>query len=472
MKIYKYKTPSPEKANGPPILGRLLSTYTMQHAEVGLATDVDYSLLIPASGLAKVIPSIARKAAHAKNPELFDEEKQHCIRIRAELDQFILTTSCETTCVGWVNDVCASIDIAPAIDERTAPRQCTMPRRRRRRPRPVNNDDLIDERFIENQRRLLAMYPGLAADNNSFGLSTLPIEVNPSLGQISETSASTTGPQPLGVLVENDNEDVDLAAIAEINPVSRPASIHQSEMFSTTDGPASTFVASRSSSLILNFDENGKWAPPHFTSEIHQVRYIRRCLPVLRSETPRHSSVMIANGRYVRPNHKMDVLEDWELVPPPYEAHNFGAASALKLSSSGDSDTIGLNAVCPTMNAANTAINRPGNRNSYSSSTTGQTSSINTTSTMQLPDIQRIDSSMQNLSKVATPDLDHISNQTGFVAFDPKGLVTGNAVLSTEGKSPKSHTFSLKSKPSTTSGDKKRDGLRGVLTSPRFGFTF
>lgn len=63
-------------------------------------------------------------------------------------------------------------------------------------------------------------------------------------------------------------------------------------------------------------------------------------MPVLLAETPRHSSVMIDDGRYVRPNYKLDLVEDWALQPPPYDAHAFDSMPlSLSLSSANDGNS-------------------------------------------------------------------------------------------------------------------------------------
>ncbi|KAF4554172.1 Hypothetical protein D9617_5g070490 [Elsinoe fawcettii] len=307
--------------------GRVLRKYTLQHAEVGMAPDITHCVLVPTCRLATLIPPMARKKAHEKDPELFRVDRHYGLRMRSELDQFVLTYSAEEQIMSWVNHISAGIDIAPALDERALPRQCTMPRRRRRQQREVNASDMNDPRFIEEQRRLLAAYPSMS------GGSEAPLQrTRSNLEPVREDSvANSTAP---AAAADQDQEDIDLSVIAEDAPVQRPGSSSSSPERSTVSNEAPQSTRPTAAELYaLNFGADGKWAPPHPRTAAQAYRYIKRCQPILLGDTPRHSSVMIADGRYVRPNYKMDILEDWFLQPPTYEAHNFPDPLKTQLSS-------------------------------------------------------------------------------------------------------------------------------------------
>lgn len=305
------------------LAGKEVRKYTLQQAEVGLATDVSHSVLLPNSRVASLIPNIARKKALEKDPDLFRLEEQFSLRVRAELDQFLIAVPNELVAFQWVNKLCAGIDIAAPLEDRSLPRQCTMPRRRRRQPRPFLASDLTDVRFIEQQQRLLeSMYPSLA------GMRNPPAEGD--VAATSETVAAASG-SPLERIispVDEEGEDVDLSMLAEDAAPSGPSRLSSRQRLVVAEN--NTVESALSASPLdvhatdpRNLDLDGKWAPPHNRTAGQQLRYIRRCTPILLEDMPRHSSVMIGNGRYVRANYRIEILEDWSLKPPSYEAHDF-----------------------------------------------------------------------------------------------------------------------------------------------------
>lgn len=77
----------------------LVRVYTLQYAEVGLATD------------------------YAKRP--------FTLRIRAECEQFLLSCIDDDDCVRWANGIQMGISLALPLDERTLPKYRSIPRRRR-----------------------------------------------------------------------------------------------------------------------------------------------------------------------------------------------------------------------------------------------------------------------------------------------------------------------------------------------------
>lgn len=88
----------------------LVHKYTLQNAESGLAADY--------------------------------KKRLHCVRIRAEGQQFMLQTDTARQCVQWIEAFQAATNVATDLDVRPMPVQQTLPRRRRRRAaaaaRPVD----------------------------------------------------------------------------------------------------------------------------------------------------------------------------------------------------------------------------------------------------------------------------------------------------------------------------------------------
>lgn len=81
-------------------VGKLLRSYTLQFAEVGL--PIDYN------------------------------KRANVLRIRAEAEQFLLQTASQEQHIAWTNNVQMGIDIALPLEERELPKYRMIPRRRRR----------------------------------------------------------------------------------------------------------------------------------------------------------------------------------------------------------------------------------------------------------------------------------------------------------------------------------------------------
>lgn len=86
--------------NGAFQVGKLIRSYTLQFAEVGLASD------------------------YKKRPNVF--------RVRAETEQFLFQAATQQQQVTWVNTVQMGIDVALPLEERALPKYRMIPRRRRR----------------------------------------------------------------------------------------------------------------------------------------------------------------------------------------------------------------------------------------------------------------------------------------------------------------------------------------------------
>ncbi|KFY04823.1 hypothetical protein O988_00494, partial [Pseudogymnoascus sp. VKM F-3808] len=71
-------------------------TYSLQHAEAGIATDY--------------------------------LKRRYVIRLRVEADQLLLACDDATVHVAWLEALAAAIDVAPALDERSLPEDASLPR--------------------------------------------------------------------------------------------------------------------------------------------------------------------------------------------------------------------------------------------------------------------------------------------------------------------------------------------------------
>ncbi|KAF1827833.1 uncharacterized protein K489DRAFT_301731, partial [Dissoconium aciculare CBS 342.82] len=279
--------------------GKALRTYTLQHAEVGLASDTQYSILVPQSRLAHFLPAAAWRKAWRTDPSLFKSVEQSLLRLRVEADQILLAHAEEETVHGLVHALAAAIDISMDLDERSIPRQCTVPRRRNRQSRTLEAVAGILENpaiLAQQERILRELYPQLA-------------------GQASETDRAQSGSVPATA----DEAD---SPLATLDPsASRRPSVFRQTTTSTID---STFsVETIHASPSTNFGADGKWRPPHNRSPAQIERYIKRCMPVLPADAPRASDVLVHAGRRVKINWKTGALDDWALPPPSYRSHRF-----------------------------------------------------------------------------------------------------------------------------------------------------
>lgn len=299
--------------------GKLIYSYTLQHAEVGLAPDVEHTVLVPQTRFAHFIPSGARRRAWQKDQTLFKPVQQTVLRLRAETEQLLFSGDDEDGVHAFMFAIGSAIDIAQPIDDRSIPRQCTVPRRRRR-ARPQSDSDLSNPALLAEQERIFrTMYPGLAAEREA----ELP-EIN--ANQLTTTPTREEDEIDTSYLREDPLPTITDAALAEVDDPVRPSIVRQTTSSTVNSNFLNDMIYETSPS---NFDREGKWEPPHQRSAAQIQRYIRRCLPLLLADSPRGSDIMICRGRRVKVNWRMELLEDWELQPPSYKSHDFPKSTAL-----------------------------------------------------------------------------------------------------------------------------------------------
>ena len=306
------------KDNGP---GKLLRSYTLQHAEVGLASDAQHTILVPQTRLAHLVPSSARRKAWQKDPDLFKPVRQHILRIRVETDQILLADSSEERIHSLIHSISAGIDISHSIDERSIPRQCTVPRRRRRH-RTQHPGDLHDPGLLAEQERILRqMYPAFAerTEENRPGLER------------TITSTSEDSPIESAQTPTREEDEIDMSAIREDFASPSPSAQRSGPRHAATSSINSAYNAEMMyATSSANFDASGKWQPPHNRTPQQIQRYVRRCIPILLAESVRASDILICHGKRVKINWRMELLEEWELQPPSYRSHGFDMGLGLE----------------------------------------------------------------------------------------------------------------------------------------------
>lgn len=309
---------------------RLLRSYTLQNAEIGLAPDACHTVLAPNSKLAHLIPSAARQKAFKKDPQLFRAEEQFIMRLRIETDQLLLAHKSEDKILEMVHEIGAGIDLAPAIDERNVSKQCTVPRRRRRANHAQASNDISSATAVAEQERILQqMYPSFAQDAGESNSSTAT----------SPPTTTETQSTPLSTPIRED-EELDLSAIREdfnenhtLTPTTTATSISHAvrPTYSRTTTASSTSSSTQTyETAPTNFGPEGKWQPPHMRTAAQIRRYVRRCAPLLTSDAVRASDVVICNGKRMRINWREERLEKWSLQPPTYKAHDFAKEQQKK----------------------------------------------------------------------------------------------------------------------------------------------
>lgn len=293
--------------------GRLLKSYTLQHAEVGLAVDTSYSRLMPRTRLARLIPSAVQKMAWHKDPELFTPVKQTVLRLRVESDQIVLADASEERVFEWVDSISAAIDISAPIDDRTLPSNCSVPRRRRRRAHHTLSRSLADPAMVVEQERLMReMYPSFA--ERQTGNQMAPPR-NTTTDDTNADSAPMTG---------RGEDELDLNVMQEDFISPRDSARRPTISRHTTASSGTSIIADGEiATTPANLNTAGKWEPPHPRTPAQAQRYIRRCMPILHADAARASDVLIHQGMRAKINWRMEMLEKWELKPPSYRSHHF-----------------------------------------------------------------------------------------------------------------------------------------------------
>ncbi|KAF8442721.1 hypothetical protein BGX38DRAFT_1095923 [Terfezia claveryi] len=197
--------------------GELTKSYTLQGAEVGIATDY--------------------------------KKRHFVIRVRAETEQFLLASKSVDECIAWLEALSAAVDLSPALEERTLPRYQITPRRRRA-------PSIIEQNL-----------GGLRSDFASSAASAQPRSMGLPYSVSSTTRATGT------------------ASSAFSSSPNRRA----------ITGPPTSISASENRP-----SSGGKWRPSNTLTPEANLRYVRRCMAVLRDDSPRLSDYIIKDGRRYR----------------------------------------------------------------------------------------------------------------------------------------------------------------------------
>jgi hypothetical protein len=292
-------------------LRKQIHCFSLQHAEVGLAVD-----LPPEEPLAKcpvfdILPSSMRRKMLQTKPHLFEPTREWVLRLRLEGCQFLLAFESQGIMLDWVEDLCAAIDIAQPIDDRSYPRYRSLPRRSRRQNQLENSfrDEFqlvglesLGQRLVQQQQRIIsALYPNLA--NEPEGTSN----ANGTQRQNGHELDHIPSQDP-------DTDDLDPADIRESPYLEGEPNEEISDLARAgNQNPADNSTANGQRSFNPKFALRG--LPPCAAAAI---RYRRRCAPIMNKYSPRSSDIIFSRGKRLRIDHKKERLVPFELAPPRY----------------------------------------------------------------------------------------------------------------------------------------------------------
>ncbi|KAK9469743.1 hypothetical protein V1512DRAFT_256923 [Lipomyces arxii] len=262
----------------------LIRSYTLQYAQVGLATDY--------------------------------RKRQNVIRVRAEGQQFLLLCSDPRETVEWTSAMQAACDLALPLDERTIPRYRSIPSRRRRRILPSARHPTATS--IARRREELAEAISAPASSVAQIDPTFHDEDEEEDGELYYRQNNETGSfvaNTDGVAPHDDHDDHDDHnehdghdhGEHEIHDdVHESGDEERNEVQDNlTDLPSSlasfSFNRPRRDSIPRSFttydDDNVKWAPPSpQSSSGSKLRYAVRCLYTLPSNSSWGDKLLMTKG--------------------------------------------------------------------------------------------------------------------------------------------------------------------------------
>ncbi|KAF2756550.1 hypothetical protein EJ05DRAFT_67487 [Pseudovirgaria hyperparasitica] len=353
LSLYRLKKPQLFAKNRIMRPGRLIKSYTLQHAEVGVAMDFKKTHPIPKHYLGHLIPPAARDKISKSDPQLFEPVREHVLRIRPEGEQILLCASSAKEMLDWVEAICAAMDIAPPLEDRAEPRYRSLPRRSRRQrmleAQLTGDIEQLTElsagrRFVEEQRRLLEqLYPNLAnadaSESSSADLAALQLtqsndpdadDLDPA--DVREEASTPFVEEPI---TRRHSLPTDLASHPNTSTRSNSSTsttnashtiptIHEQEQDEqSSESHPRLSLSSNSSTTPSTQSCSSKPTARSTPSAAHILRYRKRCAPILLASSPRNSDIIFKDGARMRIIPEESTLIAYEQQPPRYESHQF-----------------------------------------------------------------------------------------------------------------------------------------------------
>ncbi|KAE9988271.1 hypothetical protein EG328_011644 [Venturia inaequalis] len=310
LSIFRIKT-NRGLRSASPTQGRLLRTYSLQHAEVGLAVDHNGCEIVPKSFFAKVMPKAAQKKLWHTDPQLFEPSREHVLRLRIEEETILLCSDTHENMLDWVELIGAAIDISQPLEDRSEPRYRSLPRRSRRqrqieegaleRSRPATNEELEARLIAQQQRLFRRLYPHLADDSPTNGA-----RLERTITSGSELRREV---QRQDEAAHEDAEDLD------------PADAREDGGEGSTSRSNSARDQTSSTCLRESAQYDPKSAPERAVMTSNALcRFRRRCAPILLASSPRASPIIFQSGHRYQIDVKRDILVPFHILPPRYDA--------------------------------------------------------------------------------------------------------------------------------------------------------
>lgn len=335
--------------------GRLIRAYSMQHAEIGIAADEPKQQLIPKSPYISMLPEATIEKLKQSEPHLFDSIKRYFVRLRLEGEQLLFRLESSEDRSRWIEKLCAAVDIAPPIEDRTEPKYHTLPRRRRRRPQPAGFGTNTGSAATAGPSNAAGQVPGqvqgavtmnlqtgfpmLAENDNQLRQSnTVDASGDPDAGEEIDRGLAFAGAdleenappeRPNRMSLEfrrvfrrrttNAVEDPTTPLSPTATPLS-PSTTFPAQSSSSTPAapPVMTKLSTKVAARIYP-DDYIKWQPQFYIDSAQQIRYRRHCMPSLLYNSKRANDIIIHQGKRWKIDWDKGQLVAWPENPPTYE---------------------------------------------------------------------------------------------------------------------------------------------------------
>ena len=318
--------------------GRLIRAFSMQHAEVGIAADEPKQQLLPKSPYISMLPEATIEKLKITEPHLFESVKRYFVRLRLEGEQLLFRLETSEDRSRWIDKLCAAVDIAPPIDDRTEPKYHTLPRRRRRRPPPSAS-------AVAGPSSSSGQNP-LPRDQSASGAlapvaeSDIPLQqtatIDPDAGEIDNSLAFAGADMDSAPPPERSSRvSVELVRrifsrrtasnFVEQDPQSPMSPISPTISNTVADTPTSPSQAEPVPVKVntkvparMYPDDFIKWQPQFYIDSAQQIRYRRHCMPSLLYNSRRANDVIVHQGKRWKIDWTQEKLMPWPEPAPLY----------------------------------------------------------------------------------------------------------------------------------------------------------
>jgi len=354
LRLHALKKPSANlltMSNDRSQAGRLLKAYSMQHAEVGIAADEPKQQLVAKSPYIAMLPEAKIERLKIAEPHLFDVVKRYFVRIRVEGEQLLFRLGSSEDRSRWIDKLCAAVDIAPPIEDRTEPKYHTLPRRRRRRPPPegTNENTATAGPSTVPGTNGLGMdlqtgFPILAPVGEGEALQRVTTAADPdSTGDIDESlafaGAELSEPAPAPERPSRPSLDIrrifsrrTATNTSNADELASPASPTRTSTQVESPVQAAPPVAKINTKVPARIYPDGfiKWQPQFFIDSAQQIRYRRHCMPSLLYNSKRANDIVVHQGTRWKIDWDNSRLVPWPEAPPTYQPPKVSAPQVPK----------------------------------------------------------------------------------------------------------------------------------------------